>query len=289
MGYIILLGCLAGFATELAVEKGIAPLNVNPMIGPSSVTLIKCGAKSTPLILNGEWWRLVSPMWLHAGVVHIATNMNLLIRMGWPLERGIGHTRFAVLYVLSGIFSMAYSAIFSSAVVTVGASGALFGVIGALLGELLSNCHLLDPRDRCCNFIGIMLTIIINLAVGILPFVDNFAHIGGCVSGFLLGLGIIWHRDYKGGYKFRQVCVGFFSLAVWGCAVLLAVVLLMYNIDANSFCPFCKYISCVPLPWWTCSYQLPSPAANTTARLLQHSQQLLWLPPQAADGLARTA
>lgn len=166
VGYIILLGCIAGFATELAVEKGIAPLNVNPMIGPSSTTLIKCGAKSTPLILAGEWWRLVSPMWLHAGVVHIATNMNLLVKMGWPLERGIGHMRFALLYVLSGVFSMAYSAIFSSAVVTVGASGALFGVIGALLGELISNCHLLDPRDRCCNFIGIMLTIIINLAVG---------------------------------------------------------------------------------------------------------------------------
>lgn len=73
LGYLIFCGCIAGFAYSLVITPGIiAPLNQNPLIGPTPDSLVASGAKVTCLInQGGAWWRLVSPMWLHAGVVHL--------------------------------------------------------------------------------------------------------------------------------------------------------------------------------------------------------------------------
>jgi membrane associated rhomboid family serine protease len=86
------LGCIAGFIVSIVKSNGFAPVEQNPMIGPTAAALIASGAKVTPLIVGGDWWRLVSPMWLHAGVIHIATNLNMLYRVGFAFERGIGCT-----------------------------------------------------------------------------------------------------------------------------------------------------------------------------------------------------
>jgi len=251
-GYLMTVGCIAGMVISLAVGKGFAPLNQNPMFGPSATALVDCGAKVTSLIIAGDWWRLLTPLWLHAGLIHLATNMNMLIRMGWSFERAIGSLRFAGIYLVSGVFSMLYSAIFATQAVTVGASGALFGILGAMLGELIGNCHLLTPKERCCHFTMLGATIAVNLAIGLLPMVDNFAHAFGCLGGLLLGLGFIWHKDYKQGVKFRQVACGMFSIMLFLLLALVAILLLAFKQDANEFCPVCKYISCVPTPWWTC-------------------------------------
>jgi membrane associated rhomboid family serine protease len=257
-GYLILLGCIAGIIVSILWPGGIADVSVNPMIGPTAAALVATGAKVSALIICGDSWRLISPIWLHAGLVHIALNMNMLIRMGWPLERAIGTPRFAALYIASGVFSMVGSAVFATTSITVGASGALFGVLGAMLGELIINCHLLTCKERVWNLLGISLTIAINLALGLMPFLDNFAHIFGCLSGLLLGLGLIIHPDHrKGGRRFRQFVLGFLALAVWVFLFVVGIVWLVYNIDANALCPNCRYLSCVPTPWWTCS---PIPA-----------------------------
>ena len=92
------------------------------------------------------------------------------------------------------------------------------------------------------------------VALGLLPFLDNFAHLFGCISGLLLGIGLIMHPDHrKGGIRFRQVAIGIVALAVWLFLFVVGVVWLKYNVDANALCPNCRYISCVPTPWWTCS------------------------------------
>jgi membrane associated rhomboid family serine protease len=261
-GYLVLVGCVAGLATSIARSGGIADVSVNPMIGPTAQALIATGAKVSALIVCGDWWRLVSPMWLHVGLVHFALNMNMLIRMGWPLERAIGTARFALLYIASGVFSMIGSAVFATTTITVGASGALFGVLGAMLGELIINCHLLTCKERLWNFLGILLTIIINLALGLMPFLDNFAHVFGCLSGLLLGLGLIIHPDArKGGRRFRQLVLGILALAAWVFLLTVGIVWLVYNINANALCPYCRYLSCVPTPWWSCT---PLPAILST-------------------------
>jgi rhomboid protease GluP len=81
----------------------------------------------------------------------------------------VAAVRFAAIYLVSGVVSMIYSAVFSPQSVTVGASGALFGILGAMLGEMSQNCHLLTLRDRICGFTMLLATILLNLCVGLLP------------------------------------------------------------------------------------------------------------------------
>jgi len=204
------------------------------------------------MIEAGQWWRLVSPMWLHAGVIHFASNMYMLRQMGFDLERGIGTLRFALLYMLCGVFSMMYSALLAPGSVTVGASGALFGILGALLGELCANCHLLNCKQLAKAYCQIGFTLAINLGIGLLPFIDNFAHISGCLSGFLLGYFLILHSDQHG-LRFRQVCMGGATLTLWAAFVVVGAWLLAAKINAAQVCTWCTYLSCVPAPWWTCN------------------------------------
>ncbi|KAM0996268.1 hypothetical protein ACFX13_006346 [Malus domestica] len=144
-------------------------------------------------------------MWLHAGVFHVLANMLSLVFIGIRLEQEFGFVRIGFLYLMSGFGGSLLSALFIQYGISVGASGALFGLLGSMLSELISNwtmyvnnsmMHLFiayaRPFDltvsgfypQLAALLTLLFIIIINLAVGILPHMDNFAHIGGFVSGF---------------------------------------------------------------------------------------------------------
>ncbi|KAL5228208.1 hypothetical protein ABZP36_016473 [Zizania latifolia] len=158
----------------------------NPLIGPSSATLLKMGALETSKVTKDhEGWRLVTCIWLHAGVVHILANMLSLLLIGIRLEKEFGFMRIGTLYVISGIGGSLLSALFMVSNISVGASGALFGLLGSMLSELITNWTIYE--NKCAALLTLVVIILINLAVGILPHVDNFAHLGGFTSGFFLG------------------------------------------------------------------------------------------------------
>ncbi|CAN4102457.1 unnamed protein product [Withania somnifera] len=129
-------------------------------------------------------WKLLSCMWLHAGVFHVAANMLSLLFVGILLEQEFGFVRIGPLYVLAGVGGSLLSALFVKKNISVSASGALFGLLGAMLSELITNWTLYENKVW---LLTLLLIIAINLAVGILPHVDNFAHLGGFITGFLLG------------------------------------------------------------------------------------------------------
>jgi membrane associated rhomboid family serine protease len=257
----ILLGCCAGLTYSMYITPGIiAPLAQNPMIGPTASSLVTAGAKITCLITppSNQWWRLVAPMWLHAGLIHIGCNMNMLRQVGVQMERGAGSLRFAAIYVAGGVLSMVGSALFSSASVTVGASGALFGLLGAYLAELISNCHLMTAREGLCAFASLGFSIAINLAIGLVPLVDNFAHLSGLVGGLCAGFALLIHVDEKGHVRANQVALAAAALIAYILLLSAGVALLYFNILGQSFCPACRYISCVPTPWWSCDSDVAS-------------------------------
>jgi len=139
------------------------------------------GAKVNSSILAGEYWRLLTPVFLHAGVVHLLINCYSLYAIGVSVERIFGRPRFLVVYFIAGVLGNILSFMFSPNP-GVGASGAIFGLLGALLYFGLEKPSLFR------RFFGnsILITIVINLTYGFSSTgIDNFAHIGGLIGGFL--------------------------------------------------------------------------------------------------------
>lgn len=251
----VLLGCLGVFSYTLWLTRGITPLSENPMIGPSRDALVTMGAKVTRLIVSEkQWWRLVSSNFEHAGVVHIIINTVFLLRAGSDLEREAGRLKYALIFLVSGVNGMAASALFAPLAVTVGASASLFGVLGAHMASLAQNLHFIRS-GKCLAVTMTVASVLLNIAIGLLPGVDNFAHLGGLFSGFFIGLPLLPRTDGGGRFRTRQVV-----LAVCGAIafVLMSTALylvLAYGLNGAEFCPWCKYASCVPAPWWDCDAQ----------------------------------
>ncbi|XP_051137149.1 RHOMBOID-like protein 2 isoform X2 [Andrographis paniculata] len=128
--------CVARFLGRLSFQ----PLRENPLFGPSSSTLEKLGALDwIKMVRHHQGWRLVTCIWLHAGVIHLLANMLSLVFIGVRLEQQFGFARVGVVYLLSGIGGSVLSSLFIQTSISVGASGALFGLLGAMLSELLTN------------------------------------------------------------------------------------------------------------------------------------------------------
>mmetsp|Transcript_418 Transcript_418/g.1462 ORF Transcript_418/g.1462 Transcript_418/m.1462 type:complete len:447 (-) Transcript_418:185-1525(-) len=172
------------------------PLDINPLFGPRADTLVFMGGLNTDLIVReGQGWRLMTSMWLHGGVVHLVINLFCIWRVGSYLNNDFGHVQIAVLYLAAGLGGALASAVFLAGTVSVGASGSLFGLLGALISELIINWHYHEKPIR--QLIFFVVAVVVNLLLGLMPFIDNFAHLGGFVIGFLLGFILLIRPMYK--------------------------------------------------------------------------------------------
>jgi rhomboid protease GluP len=158
----------------------------------SSGVQLAWGASFGPATKDGEWWRLGSAMFLHFGVLHLGMNMWALWDGGQLVERMYGHARFATLYLLSGLTGNLVSLIAQGdRAISGGASGAVFGIYGALLVFLWREREQLHPHEFRWLFWGAAGFSVATIAFGFLvPGIDNAAHIGGFLSGILLGMAL---------------------------------------------------------------------------------------------------
>jgi rhomboid protease GluP len=152
----------------------------------NSQVLLDFGASFAPYFHRGEYWRAVMPMFLHIGWLHLAVNSYALYILGPILERVYGYGRFSLLYVACGVGS-AFLSMRMSANVAAGASGAIFGIAGAMLTTGLLHRYAVPPRWGRAFGRGILPFIILNLVLGfIIPGIDYWGHIGGLVCGLAL-------------------------------------------------------------------------------------------------------
>lgn len=141
------------------------------------------GLKVNEMILQGQFWRLITPMFLHGSILHIAFNMYALLAIGPGLERYFGHTRFLALYFISGFAGNVASFMFSTAP-SLGSSTAIFGLLGAEGVFLYRNQRILGgSARRALN--NIIMIAVINLLIGLSPGIDNWGHLGGLIGGTL--------------------------------------------------------------------------------------------------------
>ena len=180
----------------LQVAAGVAPLH------PSSPALIAWGGDLPVLTLTGDTWRLVTALFLHGGLLHLAMNMAALAFTGTRVEDEFGTPRMVVIYLAGGVLANAASVLWNERHVTagdvvglltvsVGASGAIMALFGALLSALVlvppRFAHL--PADKRPQVdIRLLQLVVINVALGfVVPHVDQAAHVGGLLAGMALG------------------------------------------------------------------------------------------------------
>ncbi|NMB59873.1 MAG: rhomboid family intramembrane serine protease [Chloroflexi bacterium] len=150
------------------------------------------GLKSNKLILQGELWRLFTPVLLHGGLLHIFFNMYALFSIGREIELFYGHWRYLALYVVSAFAGNVFSFLFTAAP-SLGASTAIFGLIGAQALFIYQNRKFF--KNSRAMLTNTFVVIAINLfVIGSLQFVDNFGHLGGLLGGALFAwlAGPIW-------------------------------------------------------------------------------------------------
>lgn len=162
------------------------------------------GAAFTPAILElKEYYRLVTCMFLHFGIEHLFYNMLMLIFMGNTLEKIVGKIRFLIIYMVGGVVgnvvSVVFDVIMEDYAVSAGASGAIFAVLGALACAVILNRGKMEEYSGRRFLVMVALSVVQGLtASGI----DNCAHIGGLVMGFLLGL--LFHRKIRRQVQYEQ-------------------------------------------------------------------------------------
>jgi rhomboid protease GluP len=168
-----------------------AAVGTSHLFGFDGPSLIRLGSNFGPYTADGDWWRLLTSMFLHLGLIHLTFNMWALASFGPMVERLYGSVSYLVIYVVAGLAGALASISWRPDVNSVGASGAIFGILGALIAAQMRNAgtipgSVLKPlRNSSIIYIGCA------LFAGLASRgVDNAAHIGGIAAGFLAGLAL---------------------------------------------------------------------------------------------------
>jgi rhomboid protease GluP len=193
------------------------------LLGGTLESSITWGANYGPRTLGGQWWRLVTHLFLHAGPFHILMNMWVLWDVGRLMERLVGPMAMAMIYFLTGVAGGMASLAFHPDAVSLGASGAIFGVIGALFGLLLHARDAVPPARLRQLRSAIIAMVIFSVFFGLsVQGIDNAAHAGGAIAGLLAGLIVLPARSP--GHWLR---IGILAVVGAG-TVLLSACLLLY-------------------------------------------------------------
>ncbi|KAG8722777.1 hypothetical protein FRC08_010387 [Ceratobasidium sp. 394] len=260
---------------------------VNPMLGPSSAGLINFGGRFVPCMKTvvdippdfnlgcmnntanpptelctietlcgfggfknqapNQWFRFITPIFLHAGIIHYALNMFAQLTLSAQVEREMGSGAFLILYFSAGIFGNVLGGNFALVgVPSVGASGAIFGTVAVMWVDLLAHWKLEYRPWR--KLMMLIVDLIIGVALGFVPGVDNFAHLGGFLMGLLTAIVLY---PVISTTKRHKLIMWACRLAMIPVAVVLFVVLIrnFYTSDPYAACRWCRYLSCIPASW----------------------------------------
>eukprot|EP00927_Polykrikos_kofoidii_P061642 TRINITY_DN56477_c0_g1_i1.p1 TRINITY_DN56477_c0_g1~~TRINITY_DN56477_c0_g1_i1.p1 ORF type:complete len:485 (-),score=45.63 TRINITY_DN56477_c0_g1_i1:187-1557(-) len=212
----MLLGILqvAVFLATLVVEYNTrdSTYQNEPLLSPSVFVLDDFGAKNAALILyRHEWWRLITPIFLHGGWFHLIGNVFVQCRTALVLECLWGTPVWLVVYFVSGIIATLASCIAVPDYLGVGSSGALCGMIGAWLPFILITWNQTLPGDvveRNTQLIVVILAVLIIVPTSFLPMVDFAAHFGGLVSGATLSMALFGNRLQTRSWRIVTLVVG---------------------------------------------------------------------------------
>jgi len=188
----------------------------------SDIVFLLFGAQYGPLVSQGQWYRIITAMFMHGGFLHLAFNMYALYILGANTEALYGTYKFLSFYLLSGIVGNIATQIFYYDSLSVGASGAIFGLVGALFGAGFRK----DTPFYVKPLTGTALLpmIILNIVLGFMPGsgINNAAHIGGLVTGMILGRALPVYTSYKAERVWKIITYSLVGITVLSYVLLIA-------------------------------------------------------------------
>jgi membrane associated rhomboid family serine protease len=202
---------------------------------PDAPSLVPWGANNGPMVMTGQWWRLCTCMFLHVGLVHLICNMLVLWFIGDFTERLLGRAGLLVIYLVAGLGASLASIAWNPVAVSAGASGAIFGLYGALLGFLAQESHSVPNKVRNRLALNAVFFVAYNLLHGAhAEGVDLGAHLGGLGTGFICGLFIALPATPEG--RARRPAVNLRVLGVGlGLVAIVTFFLPRFSGPAGSF------------------------------------------------------
>lgn len=201
-----------------------------------------------------QFYRFVSATFLHVGVIHVVMNCLGQYVMVAQVEFVAGFWRTAIMYIISGVGGFMISALFSAELMSNGASAAIYGMLGVEAVDLFYTWQLID--DKAAQLFGLIVKLILFLGIGTLPYIDNFAHVGGFLTGIVVGLCFLPFIFFSKMDLIRKRMAQFLSII--GLAALILGLLYVFYTSGEITCKNCQYIDCVPYTSKICSYETGS-------------------------------
>jgi rhomboid protease GluP len=211
------------FITPILISTNIAVFILMVAMGagimnPGTDNLILWGANLRSLTLDGQYWRLLTCCFVHIGVVHLLMNMYALVYVGILLEPLLGRVRFLAAYLLTGIIASTASLWWHDNTISAGASGAVFGMYGVFIALL--STKLIEPNTRKALLSSIGLFVVFSLVYGMQGGVDNAAHIGGLVSGLIVGYLLVPSVEHPEKKKRNSITLSIYILTLFSGVIL---------------------------------------------------------------------
>jgi len=189
-----------------------------------------------------QFWRFITAVFLHVGVIHFVLNALGQYVLVSGIEFVAGPWRTAFMYIMSGAGGFLISALFSADTLSNGSSGAIYGMLGVETIDLFQTWQLLDNKPA--QLVGLLIKLVIFLGIGTLPYIDNFAHVGGFVSGIVAALWVMPYIMFNTVDMWRKRIVHVVAGVLF--VVLCVGLLYKFYTDNRIVCSWCNYIDCVP-------------------------------------------
>src|SRR3954464_6404730 len=193
----------------ICVVVYIAMSVTGSFVAPTRADILRWGGTGPEILLQGQWWRLVTAVFVHIGFIHIASNMYVFWGLGMIAERLLGRWNFLATYLLTGIAGNVLSLLLKPNIIGAGASGAIFGLAGVLIAVLQFG-RLSVPNERLKPLKQQVVRLaLINLVIGaVVPAINNVAHLGGLIYGLLLGLLFAWSTRFDREARLKVQTIG---------------------------------------------------------------------------------
>ncbi|XXQ34344.1 rhomboid protease [Plasmodiophora brassicae] len=223
-----------------------APLADNPLFGTKVSVLDVYGLKNLPAMIAGQWWRLITPIFLHVGIGDLVLDILVLIFAGVPLENAFGFRPVAFVYLTSGLLGVLVSSILQRNVLGVASGCASAGLLGARLADIAKNDQRLRGSFVRISTIFVLLLIIIEAASSLMPLTNSVGNAVGFVMGALAAVPVLRERIKIGGI----VRPAPFTLVELCAAVIWTLVSVIIALDFNAVVHGGTCFYCTLPAWW---------------------------------------